>query len=155
MCLYFADAINSNSTSAWRKCQEYQNESARRSANLGVRTFIREWLVEANITHGKELRIFPHHLIAKEEAGDTLAAPRSPSDRRVSLSGTVYKVVSSTAAYLRLEPMGFEVFFKPRVQDRQYFKSDEGRTRVTCAIAFTYEKPIAYDVRRIDTSPCK
>jgi hypothetical protein len=51
--------------------------------------------------------------------------------------------------------MGFEVFFKPRVQDRQYFKSDEGRTRVTCAIAFTYEKPIAYDVRRVDAVPSK
>ena len=51
----------------------------------------------------------------------------------------VHQVPSSTAAYLKLEPMGFEVFFRPRVQDRHFFKSDEGRTRVTFAIAFIYE----------------
>ena len=38
MCLYLADAVQTGSVASWRKYEEFQAESARRSANLAIRT---------------------------------------------------------------------------------------------------------------------
>ena len=132
MCLYFADAIQTGSVASWRKYEEFQTESSRRSAPYSVRTFIREWLVEVPTSKGDEYRIFPNHLIGKEDTGDRLISERSPTDVRVTLTGVVTDVFSSTQARLQIEPMGFELFFKPRVLDRRFYKQDEGVARVVC-----------------------
>ena len=64
---------------------------------------------------------------------------------------TVARVESSTVAFIAIEPMGFQLFFQPRVKGHEFYKSDEGRARVTFLVAFTYEKPQAFDVERIGT----
>ncbi len=152
MCLYFADAVETGSLPSWRQYEQYRMESDRRSANLTVRTYIREWLVEVTRTHGKEFAIYPNHLLSRHDGDEDQIDNVSSGESRVRLPAVIDRVRSSTQAFLKLEPMGFELFFKPRIkvqgEERRYYPSDEGK-RVTCAVAFTYEKPIAYDVKNI------
>ena len=151
MCLYFADAVDTGSPASWREYERKQAESARRSAFLGVRTRIREWLVSENSPGktGIEYRIYPHHLLVKDGLDESPVALQVAGERRARIMGRVSRVRSATEAYLKIEPMGFELFFRPRVQQGEaFYKSDEGSTMVSSAVAFTYEKPIGYDVRR-------
>ena len=60
------------------------------------------------------------------------------------------EVKGGTVGYVNIEPMGYELFFAPRVRGREYYKSDEG-ARVKFLVAFTYEKPRAFDVTRISS----
>jgi tetratricopeptide (TPR) repeat protein len=150
MCLYFADAVQTGSIASWRKYEEFQIESARRSANLAIRSYIREWLVQLKLSTGTEWRIYPNYIFAsKDDEGELGTVLRGEEDPRVILDGTVLDVVSSTVAYLAIKGTNFKVFFKPRVLNRLFFKSDERRTKVSFAVAFTYDKPIAYDVQRL------
>ena len=114
---------------------------------MSVRTYIREWLVETDAGEGREHRIFPNHILAKDDSEDAAVDSAGPGEFRVRVSGTVSNVLGPTKAQLKLEPMGFPLFFKPRVKDRVFYPSDVGQP-VTSAVAFTYEKPIGYDVRK-------
>jgi hypothetical protein len=147
MCLYFADAVETGSQPSWRQYEQFQRESDRLSAAQPVRTYIREWLVEVEVSGGSEMRILPNHLFAKDDSEDKPVEPSAPGKCRVRLPGTILQVPGPTKATLKLEPMGFPLFFKPRVGNRLYYTSDVGQA-VTCAVAFTYEKPIGYDVRK-------
>jgi hypothetical protein len=147
MCLYFADAVETGSLPSWRRYEQFQKESDRLSAPLPRRTYIREWLVDVEVRGGRELRIFPHHILAKDESEDNTVDPEAPGECRVRVPGAISRVLGPTKADLKIEPMGFSLFFKPRVKDRVFYPSDVGQ-RVTCAVAFTYEKPIGYDVRK-------
>jgi hypothetical protein len=89
----------------------------------------------------------PNYILARDESEDNAIDPAAPGELRVRINGAISQVLGPTKAYLKLEPMGFSLFFKPRVKDRVFYNSDVGEP-VTCAVAFTYEKPIAYDVRR-------
>jgi hypothetical protein len=50
---------------------------------------------------------------------------------------------------VRIDGCGFELFFRPRVVGHEYYQHDEG-ARVDFLVSFTYEKPQAFDVRRIE-----
>jgi hypothetical protein len=149
-CLYFCDAMDTGSSNSWRKHQEYQMDAVRRSSLLTVRSYAREWLVQMQIGTKSELRILPNHLFNKDEAGDEAKARIPLDESRSIFRGTISKVLSSTMAYLKVEPMGYEIFFKPRVGELRFYKQDEGNAHVEFTVAFTYDKPIAYIASRID-----
>jgi hypothetical protein len=92
-----------------------------------------------------------------EETGDDERPSTLPQDPRHRVHGTVSDYRNSTEAYFKIDGTSFEVFFKPRVSKRpSFYKSDEGRTKISCLIAFTYDKPMAYDVCKInEASPSK
>lgn len=149
MCLYFAEAVETRSRNAWRQYERFQGYSASRSSTLSVRRIIREWLVEFTRKTGPEYRIYPHHLYGiVDDETDSRLLDRSTDDR-VRLKGRVARVRSSTDGTLFIDPTGFEIFFKPRVRGKEFYYSDEGKSHVEFNVAFTYEKPQAFNVTRI------
>lgn len=145
MCLYFADAVETRSTDAWRRHKEFEAISARRSANLAVRTYTREWLVRMASGKTTEYRVSPHHLFDALSTNDA----RPCEDNRVRLDGYISRIISATAGYVKQDVTGFEVFCQPRVSEHEFYKEDEERkTPVSFLVQFTYEKPIAFDVTR-------
>ena len=154
MCSYFCDAAQTGSVPSWGKYGEYQQESSRRAKNMAVRSRLREWLVEMNGPKGQELRFLPNYLFSREDAEDRFAHAHAHEahDLRKRLQGEVYRVPTSTEGWIKLGAMGFELFFKPRVRERSaFYPSDAAkRTRVSFAVAFTYDKPVAFDVQRVE-----
>lgn len=148
-CLYFAEAVQSGSPESWRRYQGFQRKSEARSSNLGVRRYIREWLVGVDTSDGSEYRVYPGHLFDIPQARMDSKDIGAFVDNRIKLSGTIARVESSTVGFITIPPMGFQLFFQPRVKGHEFYKSDERRTRVTCMVAFTYEKPLAFDVERL------
>ena len=148
MCLYFCEAVETNSPESWRRYEEFQRKSATRSANLPIRRYAREWLVKfSHATSGQtmqEYRIFPNYLF------DFSNIQRAKTDGRLRLHGRISRVDSSTEGRIAITPAGYEIFFQPRVTDKVFYRSDaERQTEVTFLVQFTYEKPQAFDVERV------
>jgi hypothetical protein len=68
---------------------------------------------------------------------------------RIRIEGTVGVLKSATAGSLTIDQCGFEIFFHPRIKNREFYHSDTGTTKVRFLVAFTYEKPEAFDVCRV------
>jgi hypothetical protein len=156
MCLYFCEAVETGSPESWRRYEEFQRKSATRSANLAIRRYTREWLVKFSLaasgTTVQEYRIFPNYLFDSSSVSHASERDRvrMAVDVRQRLKGRIARVVSSTEGRIAIEPMGFEIFFQPRVTDKVFYRSDaERQTEVTFMVQFTYEKPQAFDVERL------
>jgi len=152
MCHYFCEALETMSPESWRRYEEFQRKSSARSANIAIRRYVREWLVKQTVAAGgknrDEYRILPHHYYDPAKARES-GRSRGHEIHRVRIVGVVARVESSTEGYLEIQPMRFQVFFRPRAGDRPFYKSDsERRTLVTFMVAFTYEKPEAFEVER-------
>ncbi len=145
MCLYFCEAVETRSQEAWRRCEQFTGLAAQLSSALAVRRVSREWLVEVNTGFGREYRFYPAHLYSGTR-DDTTAAVDDHG--RLRLRGTISECKRSTVGLIRIDDCGFEVFFRPRVVGHEFYQHDEG-VRVEFLISFTYEKPQAFDVRRI------
>ena len=153
MCLYFCEAIETSSPESWRNYEEFQRKSASKSINLAIRRYVREWLVKFSLADSgiarTEYRIFPYHYFETSDSRNQ-ARPRVSEDLRARIRGVVTKITGSTEGYLEIQPMRFQVYFRPRAGDRPFYKSDaERRTPVTFYVGFNYEKPEAYDVERV------
>ncbi len=156
MCLYFCEAVQTRSPTDWSAFEEYQRVSDKLSSKLAVAKVIREWLVETPAREGNELRFLPRPLFHDprfEEVvrdGETIRVPKAIQDngpRR--LTGVVVECNSSTAAKLKIDQCGFELFFRPRIAGREFYQSDaEARTKVSFLVYFSYEKPVAFDVKK-------
>jgi tetratricopeptide (TPR) repeat protein len=145
MCLYFCEAIETRSREAWRKCEQCASQSAQLSSALGVRRATREWLVKVTTGKGTEYRVYPSHLYHRTRQDDS----GEVDDReRQRLRGTISSCKRATAGLIRIDDCGFEIFFQPRVEGREYYEHDEG-ARVEFLVSFTYEKPQAFDVTRL------
>jgi tetratricopeptide (TPR) repeat protein len=151
-CLYFCEAVETGSPESWRRHQEFQRKSEMRSSNLAVRRYIREWLVGVEVKDGIEYRIFPSHLFDVPQARIEAKPFKGFVDNRIKVAGSVKRIDSSTVGFVAIEPLGFQLFFQPRVKGHEFYKSDEGRARVKFLVAFTYEKPQAFDVEKMDVT---
>ncbi len=146
MCLYFCEAVETRSQDAWRKCNQFAALSSQLSNTLAVRRTTREWLVEVNTGFGPEYRFYPAHLYSSGHDNNLTIEDNG----RLRLKGKISDCKRSTVGLVRIEDCGFEVFFRPRIVGREYYQSDEG-ARVEFLVSFMYEKPQAFDVRRIES----
>jgi hypothetical protein len=133
MCLFFIRGIEEKNPSAFSEYERYLKDSKRLATNLTHRLNRREWLGAGNT-------LIPNKSISfdsQKEEPITKDLPR--------IEGTI-KYVGESSGEISIPPYGKTIHFKPKRHDKKFYKSDEGK-KVTFNVAFTYDKPIAYDVR--------
>ena len=133
MCLFFIRGIEEKNPSAFDDYERYLKDSKRLSAHLTHRLNRREWL-------GDGYTLIPNKNISLDSQTEQPIATKLPR-----IEGYIKQVVEFNGL-ISIPPYGQKIYFRPKRHDKKFYKSDEGK-KVTFNIVFTYDKPIAYDVR--------
>jgi hypothetical protein len=134
MCLFFIRGLEEKNPSAFDEYERYLKDCKNLSASLTHRLYRREWL-------GPHFTLLPNRSVpfdSNKEEHNTTGLLR--------ITGTIKKVAADVHGDISIPPYGKLIYFPPKRHDQKFYKSDEGKS-VTFNVAFTYDKPVAYNVR--------
>ena len=131
MCLYFVRGLEESNPTAFRKYKKYMEDCKRLSENLTHRLNIREWL-------GTNFTIIPRSHVNFESIEDEDCPDIQQIEGKIKRIFDVHGEIS-------IPPYGETIYFRAKRRDKKFYKSDEEKS-VRFYVAFTYDKPIAYNV---------